>query len=221
MKPTSICKNRKMADLSLRNSYQWGWKIQQTLHSSQIKTTAFRPGFTEFLGKSSIFASSVIYPSVLKSLSTSSFHCLTLVLPENMQKIPLFSEITVAEIHAHSPPQTPQEWSAPGLRVIGVERLLEPVAGARGHLVHTCSQKSKRHFQREEHLFHWAIPTSGVPRQCLSFLTYHIPDQKCIFHCLRTASYQWPTDSKVCLPGQDFHFPSFNSLQWFSLRRPS
>ena len=148
MKPTSICKNRKMADLSLRNSYQWGWKIQQTLHSSQIKTTAFRPGFTEFLGKSSIFASLVIYPSVLKSLSTSSFHCLTLVLPENMQKIPLFSEITVAEIHAHSPPQTPQEWSAPGLRVIGVERLLEPVAGARGHLVHTCSQEIKRHFQR-------------------------------------------------------------------------
>lgn len=59
------------------------------LHSSQIKTIAFRPGFTEFLGKSSIFASSVIYPSVLKSLSTNSFHCLTLLLPENMQKNPL------------------------------------------------------------------------------------------------------------------------------------
>ena len=40
------------------------------------------------------------------------------------------------------------ERSTPSLRVIGVERLLEPVAGARGHLVHACSQEIKSHFQR-------------------------------------------------------------------------
>lgn len=33
------------------------------------------------------------------------------------------------------------------LRVVGVERLLEPVAGAWGHLVHACSQESKSNFQ--------------------------------------------------------------------------
>lgn len=148
MKPTSICENRKMADLSLRNSYQWGWKIQQTLHSSQFKTTAFRPGFTEFLGKSCIFTSSVIYPSVLKSLSANSFHCLTLLLPENIQKNSLVLRNNCRR-DPRSPPSTDStERSAPGLRVIGVERLLEPVAGARGHLVHACSQEIKSHFQR-------------------------------------------------------------------------
>lgn len=69
---------------------------------------------------------------------------------KNYKKFLLFSEMTKEETHTHSLWKSHKhiEQRNPSLRVIGIERLLKPVAGAWGHLVHTCNQESKRHFQR-------------------------------------------------------------------------
>lgn len=58
----------------------------------------------------------------------------------------MFSEVN--EESSMECTQTPQSIQFPGLRVIGVERLLKPVAGARGHFVHTYRQEIKSNFQR-------------------------------------------------------------------------
>lgn len=57
--------------------------------------------------------------------------------------------MTREERHARPPGRHPgpgQQW-APSLRVVGIERLLEPVARARGHFVHACSRESKGNVQ--------------------------------------------------------------------------
>lgn len=94
------------------------------------------------------------------------------------------------------------QWT-PSLRVIGVECLLKAVAGARSHLVHTCTQEIKSHFQRRVSIT--LSPPSTESPQAAPLTRTHNTRQMC-YYGIRDA-FPLPEAASSQQPGP-FHGPS-------------